>query len=208
MSPCSCVGKQMLKQLLRAEHVIPVKHNENLARGLNLLKSNHLRGIFETGCKWNQPEHFLPSAWSKVQQKDFQHWLKALVAGFRSHFCPECPLRPHTSDFIGVCARVGQWNTLLVQDSTCRINNKSKKIKRQRWNHQNHSGNKWRKLMQLLYWLCWGWDLNGGEVMSHSSALLPPKGSPVQGSGTCSLWDSSQGKTIYCSSRHGWWKKV
>lgn len=51
MSPCWCVGKQMLKQLLRAEHIIPVKCNENLARGLNLFKSNHLQGIFEAGCQ-------------------------------------------------------------------------------------------------------------------------------------------------------------
>lgn len=129
MSHCLCVGKQMLKQLVRAEHVIPVKCNANLARGLNLFKSNHLQGIFEAGCKWNQ-NAFLPSAWGKVQQKDFQHWLKALAAGLRSHFCPECPLWPHTSDFISVCAWVGQWNTLLVQDSTCRINSKSKKIKK------------------------------------------------------------------------------
>lgn len=54
---------------------------------------------------------------------------KAVVAGFRSHLSHECPLWPHTSDFISVCARVGQWNTLSVQDSTCRANNKSQEDK-------------------------------------------------------------------------------
>lgn len=175
MSPCWCGGKQMLKQLLRAEHVIPVKCNENLA--LNLFKSNHLQGIFEAGCKWKQHwDFFLPSAWGKVQQRQSQHWLEALVAGFRCHLCHECPLWPPTGDFVTVCAWVGQWNMLLVQDSTCRTNNKSKKIKRQRRNHQNHSGHRWRKLIKLLYW----WELSAGEVMSHSSAPLPPKGSPCR----------------------------
>lgn len=41
-----CAGKQMLNQLLRAEHKIPVKRNDNLAWGLNLSKSNHMQDIF------------------------------------------------------------------------------------------------------------------------------------------------------------------
>lgn len=39
-------GEQMLNQLLRAEHVIPVKYKDSLAWGLHLSKSSHLQNIF------------------------------------------------------------------------------------------------------------------------------------------------------------------